>query len=324
MGFKRAHPILFLIARRLLAGIVVLFVVSLLVFFATEILPGNVAYAILGKESTPQSLHALEVQLNLNHPISVQYWIWLRGLLTGDLGVSLANSRSVWSQVAPMLVNSGFLVLVSGALGLLLGFGAGLVSALRRDTVLDHTLSTVALAVTSLPDFVVAIGLVIVFATVVWPVLPAISPIPPGANPWDFPSMLVLPVASLVIITTPYVFRMTRAVLIETLASDYVELARLKGISTWRVVLVHALTNALSPIAQVAGLALLYLAGGIVLIEYIFDYPGLGQGLVNAVQVRDLPVLQAIVLILAAFYVVINICTDVISLLVSPKVRTGS
>jgi len=175
--------------------------------------------------------------------------------------------------------------------------------------------------VTSLPEFVVAITLVIVLSTVVWHVLPAVSLLAPGTYAWNQPELLVLPVATLVIVVVPYIFRMMRAAMVEALESDYVEMARLKGAPEWRVVLVHALPNAIAPTIQVIGLNFLYLAGGVVIVEYVFNFPGIGQGLVDAVNDRDIPVIQFIVLVLAAFYVVMNIVTDVIALLATPRRR---
>jgi peptide/nickel transport system permease protein len=202
-----------------------------------------------------------------------------------------------------------------------LGVACGAIAALRKDGWFDHVTSVGALAVTALPEFVVAIVLVILFSTVVLHVLPAVSIVPPGSHPWDQPESLILPVATLVIVIVPYILRMMRAAMIEALESEYVEMARLKGLSTSRVVIVHAMPNAIAPTIQVIGLNFLYLAGGIVIVEYVFNYPGVGQGLVDAVSVRDIPVIQFIVLVLAAFYVFMNIATDVIALLATPRRR---
>jgi peptide/nickel transport system permease protein len=317
------HPFLTLVARRGASGIVTLFVVSIMVFLATEVLPGNAAYAVLGHTATPQSLHALELQLHLNRGLFDQYWVWLSGLFTGKLGNSLANGQGVWGLVAPRLVNSAVLVVIAGFIGSFLAVATGAIAALRKDGWFDHVSSVVSLAVTSLPEFVVAIALIILFATVVSHLLPAVSLVPPGTYAWDAPTLLVLPVATLVIVIVPYIFRMMRAAMIEALESDYVEMARLKGVREWRVVLVHALPNAIAPTIQVIGLNYLYLAGGIVIVEDVFNYPGIGQGLVNAVSDRDIPTIQLIVVILAAFYVFMNILTDVIALLATPRRRMG-
>jgi len=320
-GSRRAHPIARLIRRRLGIGVVTLFLVSVVVFLATEVLPGNAAYAILGHNATPAQVRSLEISLHLNRGLFDQYWVWVSGLFTGNLGESLANNLPVWGYVEPRMVNSAFLVLVTGVIGTLAGVAAGVITALRKDGWFDYVTSAVVLAVTSLPEFVVAIALIILLSTVVWHVLPAVSLLAPGTYAWSQPELLVLPVATLVIVIMPYILRMTRAAMIEALESDYVEMARLKGLPEWRVVLVHALPNAIAPTIQVIGLNFLYLAGGIVVVEYVFNFPGIGQGLVNAVSARDIPVIQVIVLVLAAFYVVMNILTDVIALLATPRRR---
>jgi peptide/nickel transport system permease protein len=202
-----------------------------------------------------------------------------------------------------------------------LGVSLGVFAAARRDGWLDHTLSLLALVVSAVPEFVVAITLVIVFSTVVFNLLPAVSVFPPDALPWDEPELLVLPVATLVIVIFPYIFRMTRGATIEALQSDYVEMAELKGIARGRVLFLHALLNALPATVQVIALNLLYLAGGIVVVEYVFNYPGIGQTLVAAVSTRDIPVIQFVVLLLAAFYVIVNIVADVLALLATPRRR---
>jgi peptide/nickel transport system permease protein len=319
----RTHPIARLIRRRLAMGVVTLFLVSALVFLATEVLPGNAAYAILGHEATPARIRALEAALHLNRGLFDQYWVWISGLFTGRLGNSLANGLPVWGYVEPRIVNSAILVLVAGAIGTLAGVAVGVITALRKEGWFDYVISTVVLAVTSLPEFVVAIALIILMSTVVWHVLPAVSLLAPGTYPWNQPELLILPSATLVIVIAPYIVRMMRAAMIEALESDYVEMARLKGLPERRVVLVHALPNAIAPTIQVIGLNFLYLAGGVVIVEYVFNYPGIGQGLVSAVNGRDIPVIQFIVLVLAGFYVVMNILTDVIALLATPRRRAG-
>jgi peptide/nickel transport system permease protein len=318
---RARHPLLRLVTGRVLAGVAILFVVSLLVFFATQVLPGNAARAVLGHSATPDRVHALEQQLHLDRGVVDQYWVWLSGLLTGDPGQSLASGTSVWGQVEPRLVNSAVLVVVAGFLGSILGVALGVVAALKKDGWFDHGSAVGALAIAAVPEFVIAIVLVMLFATVVFHVLPAVSYLPPGTYAWQQPRMLILPVMTLVIVVVPYIQRMTRGVMVEVLESDYVEMARLKGLPSSRIVLVHALPNALAPIIQVIGLTFLYLAGGIVVVEFVFNFPGIGQGLITAVSDRDIPVIQFTVLLLAAFYVAMNISADVIALLATPRRR---
>jgi peptide/nickel transport system permease protein len=313
------HPIGKLLLQRGALGILTLFVVSVVVFVATEVLPGNAAYAVLGHSATPAHVHAVEVQLHLNRSIFDQYWSWISGILTGHPGTSLANQLPVWGQVWPRLINSAVLVVIAGVIGTVLGVVLGAIAALLKDSVFDHTSSVVNLAVTSLPEFVVAIALIFLFSTVVFHVLPAVSLLPPGTYAWSQPELLILPVATLVIMIVPYIQRMMRAAMVEALESDYVEMARLEGLKASRVTFVHAVPNAIAPTIQVIGLNFLYLAGGIVIVEQVFNFPGIGQGLVSAVENRDIPTVQLIVIILAAFYVFMNILTDVIALLASPR-----
>ncbi len=320
-SFAESHPVASLVVRRTGLGIITLFVVSFIVFFATSVLPGNAAFSVLGNSATPQRLRAIEDQLHLNTSVFHQYWSWLSGLLRGHPGNSLVSHTSVTALVGPEIRNSAVLVVLAGLISTVLGVAFGALAGLKKDGPFDHASSVVALAVTALPEFVVAIGLVIVFATSVYHLLPAVSVLAPGTTPWTQPRLLVLPVATLVIVVVPYLFRMTRAVIIEALESDYVEMARLKGVPEWQIIVRHALPNAIAPMVQVIGLNFLYLAGGIVVVEFVFNYNGMGQGLVNAVTNRDIPVIQFIVIVLAAFYVFVNILTDVIALLATPRRR---
>jgi peptide/nickel transport system permease protein len=310
-----------MVVRRGALGLLTLFLVSIVVFAATVILPGNAAYAVLKNSATPERIRAVEAQLHLNRPAVVQYWTWITGVLHGDFGTSLANGESVSHLIGMRVENSAVLVLLAGVVGTVIALALGMLAASRRDGWLDNTLSVTSLAITALPEYVVAIVLVMVFASNLFHWLPAISVIPPGQPAWSDPSMLVLPVATLVIVIVPYIFRMMRGAMIEALESDYVEMAMLKGVSRWHVLLVHALPNSIAPTIPVLGLNLLYLAGGIVVVEYVFAYPGMGAGLVDAVSARDIPTIQFITLVLAAFYVFMNILTDVVALLASPRRR---
>jgi peptide/nickel transport system permease protein len=320
-AWGRRHPILSVVLVRCALGLVTLLAVSIVIFVATQALPGNAAYAVLGHGATPQRLKALEDQLHLNQSLVSQYGSWIGGVLKGNFGNSLASGQSVASLIGPRLENSAVLVLGAGIVGTLLAGGLGLIAAARRDRIFDHVASVIALTITALPEFVVAIALVIVFAVNLLHILPAVSAIPPGTSPLDDISALWLPIGTLALVIAPYIFRMMRGAMIEALESDYVEMAELKGISRRRVLLVHALPNSLPPVIQVIGLNLLYLAGGIVIVEYVFNYPGIGAALVDAVSNRDIPTIQFLVLILAAFYVFVNITTDVIALMASPRRR---
>jgi peptide/nickel transport system permease protein len=304
------------IVRRLLLGLLTLFLVSVVVFAATQLLPGDAARAVLGRDATPDRLAAFRREFHLNESWLQQYWSWLSNLLTGNPGTSIANGLPVWSGVEPRIVNSLYLLIVVALVGIPLSIALGVWAALRRDHLFDHATSTITLAAAALPEFVVAIALIILFATIVLQVLPPVSLVAPGTSVWSHPTVLVLPVA--------YIYRMCRGAMIEVLESEYIEMARLKGTPRRVLLLRHALPNALAPTVQAIALTFAYLAGGVVVVEYIFGYPGIGQGLVNAVNARDLPTIQLIVLILAAFYVLVNIIADVIVILVTPKLRTSS
>jgi peptide/nickel transport system permease protein len=317
------RPLLWFVVRRLLLGVVTLVVVSIVIFIATELLPGNAAQSILGLSATPARIHAMEAQLHLNQPVYKEYWDWLSGVLSGDLGHSLVNGRSVSSLLGDRIVNSLTLVLLAGTIGTLIAIALGLFSALHRGRAFDETLGMLTLAFAALPEFVIAIGLVIVFATVVVHVLPAVSIVPPGETAWSAPRLLVLPVLTLILATIPYTIRMLRASAIEVLESEYVAMARLKGLRSRTILLRHVVPNALPSTVQVIALVFSWLAGGVVLVEYVFNYPGLGQAFVDAVTNRDVPVVQALALILAGFYVVMNLCADLAAVLLSARTRTS-
>jgi peptide/nickel transport system permease protein len=321
VNWLRGGGIAGFIVRRLLLAVVVLFLVSVLVFASTQAL-GNPARAILGRNATPASLAALSAQLHLGQPFVTQYWDWLKGLLHGNLGISLAAQQPVTKVISARLVNSAALVVLSGAISIPLSIAIGSWAALRREKLFDTASSTLLLVLAALPEFVVAVVLVILLSTTVFHWLPAISPIPPGSRPWDHGKALILPTATLVIAVAPYVARVMRASMIEVLESDYVEMARLKGLPERTVLIRHALPNALGPVFQVIAINLAYLAGGIVVVEYVFNYTGIGSALQDAVINHDIPLVQALAMIIAAVYVVLNLLADVATILVTPRLRT--
>jgi peptide/nickel transport system permease protein len=280
-----------------LLGVMTLFAVSLIVFAATQALPSDPARAILGRTATPESLAALRKQLNLNHSVVSQYTHWLGGVLTGDLGHSLAaRGEPVTTVLGKRLENSAFLVLLAAVFSVPFSIFLGVTAARRRDGPLDHGLSLVLLALAALPEFVVGIALVLLFGTTVFHWLPAVS---------------------------PYVARIMRASMVEVLESDFVEMARLKGMPERHVLWRHAVPNALAPAIQVIALNLAYLAGGIVVVEFVFGFPGIGSAFVDAVSNRDLPIVQALAVLIAAAYVCFNLLADVATILVSPRLRTS-
>ena len=311
------------LVRRILLGILTLFAVSVIVFVATQALPGNAARAILGKDATPARVHALERQLHLNESVFSQFTHWLGGILTGNLGTSAATQEPVSQLLSGRIANSAFLVIVSAVIAIPLSIAFGSWLAVKRDTAVDYVGSTVSLVFASLPEFVIGIALVLVFATSVFHVLPAVSLIPPGDHAWDHLNAVILPAATLILAVTPYISRIMRGSMVEVLESDYVTMARLKGLPERTVIVRHAVPNAIVPAIQVSALQLAWMAGGIVLVEVVFSFPGVGALLVDAVGNRDVPTVQALALIIAAVYVVLNLAADVLTILVTPRLRTA-
>lgn len=312
-----------LIINRLFFGLVTLFAVSLIVFLATQALPGDAASAILGRDATPERLAALRQQLNLGDPVAVQYGKWLLGAITLDFGTSFASGYPVTEYLAPRLSNSLWLMAFAAIIGTPLALALGSFSAMRRDRTVDHTTSMVTLVLASLPEFVVGIVLILVFSTGWLSLFPPIFAGGSGAV-WQYPTQLVLPVLTLVIAVSPPIIRMMRASMIEVLESEYVQQARLKGLPEKNVIWRHAAPNAIGPVAQVIALQLAWLAGGVVAIEYLFRFPGIGLALMDAIDARDIPLIQAVVLLIAGVYIVVNLLADIVGLAANPKVRVSA
>jgi peptide/nickel transport system permease protein len=312
-----------LIWRRLALGVLTLWLVSLVVFGALLALPGDAATAILGKEATPDRVAALREQLNLNDSVISQYLHWIGGVVTGSFGTSAATQLPVSDLLSSRVANSVFLVLVASAVAIPLSIGIGVWTAMRRDRAVDHVASTVTLVFAALPEFVIGIGLVLVFATSVFHWFPAVSILPPGEKAWQDPNVVVLPAATLVLAVTPYISRIMRGSMIEVLESEYVTMARLKGLSERTVIWRHAVPNAIVPAIQVTALQLAYMAGGVVAVEFVFSYPGIGAALIDAVANRDMPVVMTVTMLMAGLYVVLNLLADLGTILVTPKLRTA-
>lgn len=311
-----------MIIRRLLISLVVLFVVSVLVFVATLLLPGDPARAILGQQATPERIHALQAQLHLDEPVFQRYLDWLGGVFTGDLGFSTATQGSVNALLGDRIGASLVLFVAAAVISAPIGLALGTWSALRAGKAGDHVVSGLSLVVAALPEFVIGVALLVVFSTSVFKVLPSVTLSRPDEAVWDRPSQLVLPVVTLVLVVTPYIVRMMRATMIDVLGSGYVEMARLKGMPERRVIFRHALPQASGPVAQVIALQLAWLAGGVVVVEFLFRYPGIGQALIDAVNKRDVQVVQAITLLIAGVYIVVNLLADVVGILTNPRLRT--
>lgn len=310
--------------RRLALAILTLWLCSVLVFFATAAL-GDPIRAILGKDygTSPERVALLREQLKLDEPVITRYFDWLGGLLTGDLGTSIVNQQSVSSLVIDRIVNSAVLVLIAAIVMIPLAFGVAMISANYRGKRADNAIQMVLLTLAGLPEFVVGILLVALFSTTVLHVFPAVTIAGGGDPPWHKPASMILPVATLVIAVAPYVSRIVRSSLLEVLDSDYVELARLKGVPERVVMRKHALLNAVVPGIQVIALQLAWLAGGIVIVEYLFSYPGVGASLVDSVRNSDFPMVQVLAMAIAAVYVAVNLVADLLSILFTPRARTA-
>jgi peptide/nickel transport system permease protein len=312
-----------LVLRRLLTGIVILWAVSVLVYLTTMALPGDAAQAILGREATPARLQAVRDQMNLDQPPLSQYLHWLRGVLTFDLGTSFATNEPIAELIAPRMANSLVLMTLAALIATPVAIAIGTWSALRRDRTADHATSMVTLVLASLPEFVVGILLVLLLSTGLFHLLPAVFVATRPGPIWVDPTQLVLPTLTLVLAVGPYIVRMMRATMIEVLESPYVLQARLKGLPGRTVLWRHALPNAIGPVVQVVALQMAWLAGGVVLVEFLFRFPGIGFALVDAVTNRDILVVQDLSLLIAALYIVVNLVADLVALATNPRVRTA-
>jgi peptide/nickel transport system permease protein len=311
------------LARRLALGVVILLAVTLLVFLATQALPSSPSQAILGRNATPSAVAALNHKLGLDEPILTQYVDWLGRLVRGHLGVSLATGQPVGALLWHRTVNSLTLLFFAALIALPLSFFLGTITAVRRGP-FDRIFLMIGVVLSALPDFVIAITLVILFATVVFTIFPGVALVPPGTSPLDHPKELVLPVMTLVLLNVPYLYRLVRASMIDVLGSEYVAMARLKGMPPRIVIVRHALRNALLPAIQGSGIVLGWLLGSVVVVENVFQYPGLGSALTDGVHNRDLPVIQAVVLVFAIGIVLFNLTADALTIYLTPKLRTGS
>jgi peptide/nickel transport system permease protein len=315
-------PLMKLIGGRVLLAILTLLIVSLIVFAAMEVLPGDVASRILGRDATPETLAVLRLKLGLNEPAVVRYFHWLGGLVSGDLGRSPVSDRPVTEIIGPRIWNTILLSLYAFLLYVPLTVIPALLQAIRRDRPLDHALSVVTLVLLSMPDFLLATILLFTFV-VVFPLLPAMSMVDQSSTWLDYLRATTLPALTLAIVMAVYAVRMLRDNLIEVLDADFVRMAELKGLSPRRVLLRHALPNALIPTLNVTALNLAYLVGGVVVVEKVFSYPGFGGLLVDSLQLRDLPVIEGTVMIAALVYVMANLIADIASVLLNPRLRTA-
>jgi len=310
-----------LIFGRLCTAVLTLVLVSAVIFAIMEVLPGDVASRILGRDATPESLAALRAQLNLTDPALVRYARWLGGVVQGDFGTALTSSRPITEILAPRIFNTLMLSTLAFLIYIPLAVVPALIQAVHREQPVDHALSIVTLALLSMPDFLLATLLLILFVIMV-PVLPAMSLVDASTGVGDYLRALILPATTLAIVMAAYAVRMLRDNLIEVLESEYVRMAELKGLSRRAVLLRHALPNALVPTLNVTALNLGYLIGGVVIVEKVFGFPGFGSLLVDSLQLRDLPLIETTVLIAAAVYTVANLLADIGAILFNPRLRT--
>ena len=309
-----------LIATRVGVSLLTLWIVSVLVFGATELLPGDVADAVLGQSATPDAVAALRAAMHLDQPAWVRYLIWLGGLLRGDPGRSLVNHLPVTQLIGSRLPNSLLLAALTAAFSVPLALTLGITAAVKRGSLYDRAANLVTVGVVSVPEFLVATLAVLVFAVKLhW--LPALSSVRDIHSIQQLFRSFAMPVVSLSFVVMAQMARMSRAALIGTLDSSYVEMAVLKGARPARIVLRHALPNALGPIVNAVALSLSFLLGGVIIIETIFNYPGLAKLMVDAVSTRDMPVVQACAMIFCAGYLLLTTVADIVAIVSNPRLR---
>ena len=314
-------PLVTLLVQRIALGLLLLFLVSVLIFAGTSILPGDVAQSILGQSATPEALANLRAELGLNDPPLTRYFAWLGGVLTGDLGTALTSGLDISSEIGRRLGNTLFLAFWAALVAVPLAIFLGLLAVRYRDRWPDKLISAVTLASISIPEFL--IGYLLMFFIGVklrWFPSTAIS-YRPEADLLTRLDAIALPIAVLTLVVLAHMMRMTRAAILNVMQSAYVETAELKGLTMFRIIWRHAFPNSIAPIVNVVMLNLAYLVVGVVVVEVVFVYPGMGQYLVDHVSKRDLPVVQACGLIFAAVYIGLNLIADVVSILANPRLR---
>ncbi|MBY6059576.1 ABC transporter permease [Leisingera daeponensis] len=313
-------PLMKLIFSRLALGAVTLLAVSALMFVGIELLPGDLAQQILGQSATPETLAAFRADLGLDQPAHLRYLDWLAAAAQGDFGNSMASRRPVADLLSTRLANTMFLACYAAVIAVPVAILLGLLSALWRNSLFDRSVNVGALGAISMPEFFVAY-LLVLFLSIRLGWFPTLARIDEAASFGDALYRSVLPALTLILVVIAHMMRMTRAAVINVLAAPYIEMARLKGVPRWRVIVKHALPNALAPIINVVALNLAYLIVGVVVVEVVFSYPGLGQLLVDAVASRDFPVVQAVGLFFAGTYITLNVLADILSILSNPRLR---
>ena len=313
-------PLMREVARRIVLGLLMLVGVSVLIFAGTQILPGDVAQAILGQSATPEALANLRRDMGLNDPAVVRYWTWFSHAVQGDFGKALSNGQDISSALGKRLLNTLFLASCAAVIAVPLAITLGLVAVRYRNGFVDRLISGLGLASTSLPAFFVGYVLMYFFAVKMqW--VTSVSTVFEGMPLSERLGAIILPVAVLTTEVLAHMMRMTRAAILNVMQSAYIETAELKGLSGFQIIYRHAMPNALAPIINVVMLNLAFLVVGVVVVEVIFVYPGMGQYLVDHVATRDIPVVQACGLVFATVYIGMNIIADIAGVLSNPRLR---
>jgi peptide/nickel transport system permease protein len=320
LRFRQRFPLLALILERFVLSLLLLFAVSILIFGGLEALPGDFATTYLGQSATPQAVANIRQDLGLNRPVTNRYVEWLGNAVQGDFGTSWASKNSVSEQIGKRLGNSLFLAGFAAIISVPLAVGLGMLSVHFRNRLPDKIINVISLAAISLPEFFIGYLLILFFA-----VKFGMATFP--ATVYDSMGFverlkaIALPTATLVLVVLAHMMRMTRAAILSVMSSAYMETAELKGIGAFRAIVKHAAPNALAPIINVIALNLAYLVVGVVVVEVVFVYPGMGQYMVDAVTVRDMPVVQACGLIFAAVYIFLNMTADILAIIANPRLR---
>ncbi|MEJ2158504.1 MAG: ABC transporter permease [Desulfobacteraceae bacterium] len=320
MTWFKSNSIAALMLKRIGLGLVTLWVISLLIFVGVEALPGDLAEAVLGQSATPETVAAFRKELKLDLPPHVRYAAWLGAFVRGDFGNSLANKRPVVDLISWRFANTLFLAGVTAIIAVPAAIVLGILAALYRNTLFDRLISMATLSTISFPEFFVAYILIALLSVQV-ALFPSIANVNEQMSFWQKLYAIFLPCLTLAMVVTAHMMRQTRAAIINILSSPFIEMANLKGLKRLRVIVLHAFPNALSPVINVIALNLAYLVVGVVIVEVVFVYPGLGQLLVDSVSKRDIPVVQASGLIFAATYVFLNLLADVLSIVSNPRLR---
>ena len=309
-----------IVLKRLGLGLLTLLVISVLIFGAVELLPGDIAQAVLGQGATEENLAAMREEMGLNRPAVVRYFEWLRGAVVGDFGSSLITKTPVAETIGPRLFDTLRLAVYAAVIAVPVAIILGVVVALLRNSLFDRVANVATLTSISSPEFFLGYILILYFA-VKTNYFPAIARLDDDMTILEYLHRAFLPALTMVLVVVAHMMRMTRAAIINLLASPYIEMARLKGTPAWKVIVKHALPNAWAPIINVVALNLAYLITGVVLVEVVFVYPGIGQLLVDSVTKRDFPVVQACCLIFAATFILLNLAADIGAILTNPRLR---